>query len=400
MEMFESLEPQAPDALLGITTAFMADQNPHKIDLGVGVYRDATGATPVMAAVRQAEQLMLSEQASKSYIGMAGNRAFATFIENMVLGAASSAALAGRVTTLQTPGGCGALRLASELVLRAAKETPVVVSEPTWPNHVPLIGGTGLAISSYPYYSAATGGVDFAALCAALDALPAGTLVVLHACCHNPTGADLSPTQWQTLVTVFARRSLVPLFDLAYQGLGLGPDEDVYAIRLFAAQLPEMLVAVSCSKSFGLYRERVGAVLALAPSQREAGIVMGHLQMIARRMYSMSPDHGAAIVATIANNPALVQLWSEELKLMRERIRALRVGLADALRSVLGEPHFDFIKGQQGMFSLLGLSATAVQRLATQHHIYVAPDSRMNVAGLSEAKFEQVAAAIGAVRAE
>jgi len=167
--MFESLQAQAPDALLGITTAFMADQNPHKIDLGVGVYRDATGATPVMAAVRQAEQLMLSEQASKSYIGMAGNRAFATFIENMVLGAASSAALAGRVTTLQTPGGCGALRLASELVLRAAKETPVVVSEPTWPNHVPLIGGTGLAISSYPYYSVATGGVDFAALCAALS---------------------------------------------------------------------------------------------------------------------------------------------------------------------------------------------------------------------------------------
>ncbi len=397
--MFESLEPQAPDALLGITTAFIADQSPHKIDLGVGVYRDATGATPVMAAVRQAEQLMLSEQASKSYIGMAGNRAFATFIEKMVLGEAA-ATLSGRVITLQTPGGCGALRLASELVLRAAKETPVVVSEPTWPNHVPLIGGTGLAISRYPYYSVATGGVDFAALCAALDALPAGTLVVLHACCHNPTGADLSPTQWQTLVALFARRSLVPLFDLAYQGLGLGLDEDVYAIRLFAAQLPEMLVAVSCSKSFGLYRERVGAVMALAPSQREAGIVMGHLQMIARRMYSMSPDHGAAIVATIANSPALVQVWSEELRLMRERIRALRVGLADALRSVLGEPHFDFIKGQQGMFSLLGLSATAVQRLATQHHIYVAPDSRMNVAGLSEAKIEQVAAAIGAVRGQ
>ncbi len=395
--MFETLEPQAPDALLGITTAFAADQSPDKVDLGVGVYRDASGATPVMAAVRQAEQMMLAEQISKSYVGMAGNRQFAAFIESMVLGDATVSALAGRVITLQTPGGCGALRLAAELVLRAAKTTQVVVSEPTWPNHVPLIGGTGLTMGHYPYYQVATGGVDFTALCSALDALAPGSLVVLHACCHNPTGADLSPTQWQTLVALFARRSLVPLFDLAYQGLGAGLEEDVYAIRLFAAQLPEMLVAVSCSKSFGLYRERVGAVMALASSARQAGILMGHLQIIARRMYSMSPDHGAAIVATIAHNLPLRQAWSDELASMRQRIRALRVGLASALGSVTGEPRFDFIKGQQGMFSLLGLSPAAVQALATEHHIYVAPDSRMNVAGLSEAKIEHVATAIGAV---
>jgi aspartate/tyrosine/aromatic aminotransferase len=230
--------------------------------------------------------------------------------------------------------------------------------------------------------------------------MPAGTLVVLHACCHNPTGADLSPEQWQSLVSVFARRSLVPLFDLAYQGLGMGIEEDAYAIRLFASKLPEMLIAISCSKSFGLYRERVGAVMALSSSAREADIVMGHLQTIARRLYSMSPDHGAAIVATIASSPALLQVWSEELGAMRERIHALRVALAGALSAEIGQPHFDFIQGQRGMFSLLGLSPAAVKRLASEHHIYVAPDSRMNVAGLSEAKIQQVAAAIGAVRGQ
>ena len=395
--MFDLLQATPPDALLGIIAAFAADPDPAKLDLGVGVYRDAQGTTPVMAAVRAAEARLLATETTKSYVGAGGNRAFAAFIEELVLGAAHPARAAGRVTTLQTPGGCGALRLAADLVVGTRRGARVVVSDPTWANHRPLIGGAGLDVDTYPYYDAASGTLLPDAMQEALERLPAGTIVVVHACCHNPTGADPDAEQWRALAALCARRGLVPLVDLAYQGLGRGLEPDAWPVRLLAERLPEVLVAVSCSKNFGLYRERVGAVIAVTATAAQAAIVMSHLQALARRMYSMPPDHGAAIVAVIAADPALKAEWLTELEAMRIRIATLRRRLAAALAAGPGGGRFGFIADQLGMFSLLGLPPAAVGALAASHHVYAAPDSRINIAGLPEAQVERLAAAIRAV---
>ncbi len=395
--MFDVLKPQPADALLGVMAAFAADKDPARIDLGVGVFRDAGGTTPVMAAVREAEREVLARQTSKVYVGAGGNRPFAAFIEELVLGSAHPARAAGRLVTLQTPGGCGALRLAADLIARAERATRVSVSDPTWPNHTPLIGGAGLGVEVYPYYDATSGTVLFDEMLETLERLPAGTVVLLQASCHNPTGADLDAGQWLTLAELLGRRGLVPLIDLAYQGLGDGLEADAAGLRLLAERLPELLVAVSCSKNFGLYRERTGAVIALAPTAPAAGVVMGHLQSLARRMYSMPPDHGAAIVAAIAANPDFRRHWLEELEGMRLRVTGLRRPLAAALRAATGGTRFDFIAGQRGMFSLLGLDPVAVAALKERHHVYVAPDSRINIAGLAEPQIEPLARAIAAV---
>ncbi len=395
--MFNTLEPQQPDALLAVMAAYAADTDPSKVDLGVGVYRDASGITPVMSAVKKAEQRMLDTQLTKAYVGAGGNRPFAAFIEELTLGVAHPARAAGRVVTLQTPGGCGGVRLAADLILRAGNGARVLVSDPTWPNHRPLISGAGLTVDGYPYYDAASGALTFDAMVAAIQRLPAGHVVLLQASCHNPTGQDLSAEQWAALADLLEERQLVPLLDLAYQGLGAGLDADAQSVRMLASRLPELLIAVSCSKNFGLYRDRVGAVIVVARDPRAAGIAMNHLQILARRMYSMPPDHGAAIVATIAADPALKAEWLAELEGMRLRVLNIRNRLAAALRAEFGSPRFDFISGQRGMFSLLGLSDAAVQRLASEHHVYVAGESRINVAGLPEPKIERVAQAIHAV---
>lgn len=395
--MFDVLKPQPADALLGVMAAFAADKDPARIDLGVGVFRDAGGTTPVMAAVREAEREVLARQTSKVYVGAGGNRPFAAFIEELVLGSAHPARAAGRLVTLQTPGGCGALRLAADLIARAERATRVSVSDPTWPNHTPLIGGAGLGVEVYPYYDATSGTLLFDEMLETLERLPAGAVVLLQASCHNPTGADLDAGQWLTLAELLGRRGLVPLIDLAYQGLGDGLEADAAGLRLLAERLPELLVAVSCSKNFGLYRERTGAVIALAPTAPAAGVVMGHLQSLARRMYSMPPDHGAAIVAAIAANPDFRRHWLEELEGMRLRVTGLRRPLAAALRAATGGTRFDFIAGQRGMFSLLGLDPVAVAALKERHHVYVAPDSRINIAGLAEPQIEPLARAIAAV---
>ena len=377
--------------------AFAADRDPHKLDLGVGVYRDEAGTTPVMAAVRAAEAAMLARQTTKAYVGFGGNRPFAAFIEELVLGATHPARAAGRVQTLQTPGGCGALRLAADLVFKAGRGARVVVSDPTWPNHMPLIGGAGLNVDTYPYYDAAAGTIAFEALLAALERLAAGSVVVLHGSCHNPTGADLSREQWLAIAELLSRRGLLPLVDLAYQGLGEGLDADAAPVRLLAERLPEVLIAASCSKNFGLYRERAGAVIAVAASAPEAEICMGHLQMLARRIWSFPPDHGAAIVATIAADPSLRAQWAAELEAMRQRIAAQRQRLAGALREQFQSARFDFIAGQRGMFSLLGLAPAAVRALSAEHHVYIAADSRINIAGLPDPQVERLARALRAV---
>jgi aspartate/tyrosine/aromatic aminotransferase len=397
--VFNALEPQQPDALLAVMAAYAADTSPDKVDLGVGVYRDAAGITPVMAAVRKAEQRILDGQVTKAYVGAGGNRPFAAFIEELTLGAGHPARAAGRVVTLQTPGGCGGVRLAADLIQRAANGARVFVSDPTWPNHRPLVSGAGLGVDGYPYYDPVTGVLGFEAMLAALERLPPGDVVLLQGSCHNPTGQDLTPAQWSAVAELLERRQLLPLMDLAYQGLGDGLDADAAAVRLMAARLPEVLIAVSCSKNFGLYRERVGAVIAVARDATAAGIVMNHLQILARRMYSMPPDHGAAIVATIAADAALRAEWQAELESMRVRVGTLREQLAAALAAEFGHDRFGFIRGQRGMFSLLGLPPAAVRALAAEHHVYVAGDSRINVAGLPEPKVERVARAIRAVTA-
>ena len=294
--MFERLDRAPDDPILGLMAAFRADSDPKKVDLGVGVFRDAKGDTPVLDSVRQAEKAVLARQTSKTYVAPAGNAGFNQAMEKLVFGAGHAIFAAERVRSIQGPGGCGALRLGAELVRLAAPQATVHVSTPTWANHVPLMTGTGLALGHYPYYGPARGSIDFDAMCQALEALPAGDVVLLHASCHNPTGADLSREQWQELVPIFRRRNLLPYIDMAYQGLGTGQDEDAFGIRLFAAELPEVLVAVSCSKNFGLYRERVG-VLHIVTDKPATGLAaLSHEVRVARSLYSMPPDHGAAIV--------------------------------------------------------------------------------------------------------
>jgi aspartate/methionine/tyrosine aminotransferase len=394
--VFSQLESQPADALLAVMAAFAADPSSEKLDLGVGVYRDESGVTPVMRAVREAEAELLTAQKTKAYVGPAGNRPFADFIETLTLGD-HPARRAGRVVTLQTPGGCGALRLAADLINRAARGTRIAMSDPTWANHVPLLSGAGLVVDTYPYYDAQTGSVSFEPMLETLKRLPAGAVVLLHGACHNPTGADLSLDQWQVLAGLLETRGLVPLIDIAYQGLGEGLDQDAAGLRLLAQQLPELLIAVSCSKNFGLYRERVGAIIAIGESPSQASILMSHLQALARRMYSMSPDHGAAIVAAIGASSRLSAEWRVELDIMRERVARIRHAVTQALNRELQSERFDFIAAQRGMFSVLGLDSQAVSRLRSEHHVYLANDSRMNLAGLPESAVGHFAGALAKV---
>ena len=393
--MLDQLPSQAPDALLAVMSAFAADRTSEKVDLGVGVYKDASGATPVMAAVKVAEARLIAEQQSKAYVGPGGNRPFAAFIERLTLGADHPALKDGRVATLPTPGGCGALRLIADLIVRAGTANSLLIGDPTWANHLPLLTSAGLAARRMPYFDVLRGQLRFEEMLDTLSAEPPGGVVLLQGACHNPTGADLDFGQWEAIAEVCERRGLVPLLDQAYQGLGNGLEEDAAGIRMLATRLPEVLVSVSCSKNFGLYRERVGAVIAVARSAEDASKTYANLQMLARRMYSMPPDHGAAIVATIANDPSLIQAWEAELALMRGRVNGLRRLLADALAAAYGDDRYAAIAGQRGMFSILGsLTPAAVARLAREEHVYTAPDGRINLAGLPETAVDRVAAAL------
>ena len=395
--MFERLESVVPDQILRLMAAYRADPDPRKVDLGIGVYRDERGETPVLAAVRQAESELLARQTTKAYVGPVGNAGFNLAMEQLVLGAAHPALAAGRVRSMQTPGGCGALRLGAELIRLAAPDSVVHVSTPTWANHGPLLSGSGLKLAHYPYFDPASGGVQFAAMTAALERLPPRAVVLLHACCHNPTGADLSPEQWRELLALVRERQLLPFIDMAYQGLGEGLEADAFGLRLFCAELPEVLYVVSCSKNFGLYRERVG-VLHVVTDTAAAGVAaLSHEVRVARSIYSMPPDHGAAIVNEILGNAALRAGWVSELAVMRERINGLRRQLVAQLRAALPARDFGFIARQQGMFSLLGLSVAEVQRLRTERHVYMTDDSRINIAGLRADNIEYFAQSVAHV---
>ncbi len=395
--MLERLERLPTDPILGLMGLYRADTDARKVDLGVGVYRDDNGDTPVLGAVRAAEQAVLARQLSKTYVGPAGNVGFNEAMAKLVLGEGHPALASGRLRSIQAPGGCGALRLGAELIRSACADTVVHVSTPTWANHIPLLSGCGLKLERYPYYDSATGGVRFAELLSALDRLPPRSAVLLHASCHNPTGADLSELQWRELLPLFKRRALLPFIDIAYQGLGEGLAEDAFGIRLFCAELPEVAVAMSCSKNFGLYRERTGCLHLLSESPAAADAALSQLVRIARSIYSMPPDHGAAIVLEILQSAPLREQWSEELGSMRKRINRLRGELVKQLSRACPGRDFGFIARQRGMFSFLGVNTSQVHALRELHHVYMTDDSRINIAGLRDGNIEYFAQAVARV---
>jgi aspartate aminotransferase len=397
--MFEHLASVVPDPILGLMAAFRADPDPRKVDLGIGVYRDEQGNTPVLESVRAAESTLLARQTTKTYVGPAGNPGFNQSMEQLVLGASHPALAGGRVRSVQTPGGCGALRLGAELIRAAAPDAVVHVSTPTWANHTPLLAGSGLKLERYPYFDPATGGVQFPEMSAAFERLPPRAVVLLHASCHNPTGADLSQGEWRALLALVKRRQLLPFIDMAYQGLGEGMDADAFGLRLFCAELPEVLCAVSCSKNFGLYRERTGSLHLVSSSPAAADAALSQLVRLARGIWSMPPDHGAAIVQAVLGEEGSRKQWASEVEAMRCRIVELRREVVQQLRRHCPQRDFGFIARQRGMFSFFGIDTAQVRALRERHHVYMTDDSRMNIAGLRRANIEYFARAVAEVLA-
>jgi aspartate/tyrosine/aromatic aminotransferase len=394
VNLFQQLERLSADGILGLMAKFRADPAAGKVDLGVGVFRDLSGNTPILACVRRAEQQVLAAQTTKTYVAAAGREEFNSAVEAMVLGLEHAARRDGRVHTVQTPGGCGALRVGAELIRVASPAVTVHVSDPTWGNHMPLLGNSGLKLARYPYYDATAHQLRFDAMLERLERVPAGDVVLIHACCHNPTGADLNRAQWEAVTGVLERRRLIPFLDMAYQGFGASLEADAEGVRYVTQRLPESLIAVSYSKNLGLYRERVGAIITIGENAERAAAVQSHVLQIARGIYSMPPDHGAAIAARIFLDAELKQAWIVELDAMRTRITDMRALLGEHLRAATGDKSFDFIRTQRGMFSLLGVSSAVVDRLREQHHIYMLQDSRMNLAGVMPHNAAYVAEAV------
>jgi aspartate aminotransferase len=395
--LFQHLVRLKDDAILGLMAAFRADPAAEKVDLGVGVFRDLSGSTPVLDCVRRAELAVLAAETTKSYVAAAGRAEFNEAVGDLVLGPSRGAGEQARVRIIQAPGGCGALRLGAELIRAAAPSATVHVSDPTWGNHAPLLGSSGLRLEAYPYYDVTAHRLRFDAMLEKLNLAAPGDVVLLHACCHNPTGADLAVDHWRSLIEVLRRRRLLPFLDLAYQGFGTGLETDVAGVRLVTESLPESLVAVSFSKNLGVYRERLGALIAVGESDSRAEAMKSHILQIARGMYSMPPDHGAALAAHIFAHPPLRASWKEELDGMRTRIEAMRKLLSTHLRRTTRCAEFDFLEGQHGMFSQLGCSSEAVARLREKYHIYMVGDSRMNLAGVTPHNVEYLAESIASV---
>lgn len=375
-QLFGALDRQPPDALLAVIGMHRADPRPDKIDVGVGVYRDATGATPVMRAVKAAEARLIEGQDSKSYLGAEGDQRFTDRLATVALGPALAAD--ARITGVQTPGGTGALRLAAELIARTGKAPTIWIGTPTWPNHGSIFREAGLTVRHHGYFDAARSEIDFEAVLAGLGAAVAGDIVLLHGCCHNPSGTAFSAGQWRMLADIVVRRGLVPLIDLAYQGLGQGLDEDAAGMRAMLAAVPEAMVAYSCDKNFALYRERVGALWVQAATPGEAVPVRETMLVLARSLWSMPPDHGAAVVRLILDDAELTADWRDELTGMCARINALRHALGAA------HPALHPIARQQGLFALLPIDRATVAALRERHGIYMPDSGRINIAGLRE----------------
>ncbi|MCJ7590796.1 MAG: aspartate/tyrosine/aromatic aminotransferase [Woeseiaceae bacterium] len=391
--MFESLTAASADAILGLIAEYRDDPRPQKIDLGVGVYRTPEGDTPVLKVVKHAEQILVDTQDSKAYIGTAGAADFNLAMQALIFGAASPD---DRLVTIQTPGGSGSLRVAAGMILRSSPNASVWVSDPTWANHVPLLGGAGVKLKPYPYYDTKNHVIKIDEMLAALRAAPAGDVVLLHACCHNPSGLDPSVEDWQAIADIIVDRKLIPFIDSAYQGFGEDLDRDAYPIRLLAERVPEMMVANSCSKNFGLYRDRVGTLSLLVADRATRDVVNSQVNNLVRTIYSVPPDHGAAVVSLILNNKDLHDEWIIELAQMRERLRDMRVRLNDALIEKTPDRDFSHLLRATGMFCFLGITTAEVLRLKKDFGIYMVDSSRINVAGITVKNVNYLAESIAA----
>lgn len=392
--MFESLQMLPPDAILGLIAEYANDDRPDKIDLGVGVYRTAEGETPVLPSVKIAEQRLLETQMSKSYIGTAGAADFNAAMQALTFGDSASD---DRLVTLQTPGGSGALRVAAGLILRARDNATVWVSEPTWANHVPLLGGAGLELKPYPYYDIDRHVLEVEAMIDGLRAVPEGEIVLLHACCHNPSGLDPVEDEWRAIADVIVERRLVPFIDIAYQGFATDIDTDAFAIRHLAERVPEMIVCNSCSKNFGLYRDRVGTVSLLANDAATASVLGSNASNCVRTLYSVPPDHGAAVVAIILNDAELREQWLTEVATMRERLDSMSILLSDKLAEAAPGRDFSHLVRTRGMFCFLGITAEQVGQLKRDYGIYMVDSSRINVAGITPDNVDYLASSVAAI---
>jgi len=383
------------DPILGVTEAFVADKNPNKINLGVGVYCDDNGKVPLLECVRRAEREQIEAAPAHSYLPIDGLQSYDRAVMELVFGAET--AKSGRIVTVQALGGTGGLKIGADFLRRLAPEAEVWISEPSWENHRALFENAGFKVNTYPYYEPKTRGLDFAGMLGALERLPAGSIVVLHACCHNPTGVDLSREQWQQVLDVVKKRELVPFIDLAYQGFGDGIDADGYAARLFAESYSPVFVSSSFSKSFSLYGERVGAFSLLASNADEAARALSQIKRLVRTNYSNPPTHGGKIVATVLAAPELRALWEKELAGMRDRIKSMRKALAEKIGARAPGADFGFILAQRGMFSYTGLTKAQVERLRTEFSVYAIDTGRICVAALNSKNVDYAAEAIAKV---
>lgn len=386
--MFETLKKATLDKIFVLMAEYAADPRTDKIDLGVGVYKDPGNNTPIMTAVTKAEQRILESAKTKTYKGVVGNKEFSSAIVDLALGGVVDKS---RIRTVNGAGGTGALMILMHVLGRARPGGRIFISDPTWPNHIPLAENAGLEVHYYPYFDKQSRGVDFDAMMAVLDGLNSNDIVLLHGCCHNPTGANLTPAQWDVVVESLKRTGAFPLVDLAYLGFGDGIEQDAYGVRKVAASLPESMIAFSASKNFGLYRERAGVAIAIAKDSETADVVSSQMQNIIRGTISQTPDHGAEVVRVILEDKDLRAEWEAELTEMRERMKRLRVKLADAIRQRSNSTDFDFIAQHSGMFSLLGLPEDVVSRLKTEDAVYMINDSRINVAGIPEDRVGELA---------
>ncbi|MEP0200669.1 MAG: amino acid aminotransferase [Halioglobus sp.] len=394
--MLDSLERLPPDSILGLAAIARADTNPNKIDLTVGVYMDESGITPVFDAIASAQRTLVQNETTKVYMPPAGDEQFNLGMRKLVLGEDSPALRDNRVSSIQTPGGCGALRIGAEIIQAARPGAKVWVSDPTWPVHIPLLGSVGLTFETYRYYDPASHGVNFSAMVEDLKQAGPDDVLLLHGCCHNPCGADLTLEQWGIVADMAEAQGFLPFVDIAYQGMGDGLEQDAAGIRLLVERLPEVIIAASCSKNMGLYRERTGITLFVCRDTANAEALLSQAAVAARRVYSMPPAHGAILAGKVLSDPALTATWKQELEGMCSRINSLRTSLVKELAAQC-DRDFSFIANEKGMFSFLGLTKEQAVRLRSEHSVYMLDSSRINVAGINARNVESLAKAVASV---
>lgn len=395
--MFEKIVAAPPDPILGITEAFNKDERKDKINLSVGVFKDKNGATPVLNSVKAAEELILSSTKSKGYKPIEGDPAYGKAVREMLFGASDSLVSDGRASTCHTPGGTGALRMAADFLSAKAGTKAIWMSNPTWANHPAIFAGAGFEVKNYAYFDATSSSLDMKGLLSSLSDVAPGEAVLLHACCHNPSGVDPTLDQWLEIAELLKGRGAIPLVDFAYQGFGAGLEEDAAGLRALSSQIDELLVCSSFSKNFGLYNERVGALTVVAKDKNAGDAVMSQLKVCARINYSNPPAHGGNIVTTILNNADLRAQWTSELTEMRNRIKGMRTAFVQGLKKAGAKQDFSFIEKQNGMFSFSGLNKDQVERLKKEYAIYIVGSGRINVAGMTESNMDELCKAIVAV---